>query len=462
MVALLDLPAARTARLLALGFLDEAAAARERLQGGDAEGLHDFRVGVRRLRSTLRAYRPHLEGSVRRGDRRRLRALTGATGAGRDTEVLVEMVEGWRGRLSGEERAGADRLLERLRGRRARAGRELDREVAADFGRVRKRLGKRLRRYRAEVDPADPAGGPRAGDAVRAVAEEMAEALREALDGVRSVADQTRAHRARIAAKRLRYLLEPFAGEVEGLPAAVRRLKGVQDLLGEMHDAHVLHGEVAAALDDPAAAEADPDPRPGLRALAERAAAERGRLFEAVEAAWLAPGAGGFFEELREVAARMGGAGEDQEVERKYLLRGFPELGGLEAEVWEVEQGWLPGERLAERVRRVRAGGEERWYRTVKLGKGVRRTEVEEETPAKLGRALWKLTRGKRVRKRRYRVADGALVWEIDRFHRRRLVLAEVELPSEDAPVELPEWLRPYVEREVTGDPAYVNLNLAR
>ena len=66
------------------------------------------------------------------------------------------------------------------------------------------------------------------------------------------------------------------------------------------------------------------------------------------------------------------------------------------------------------------------------------------------------------MRKHRYRVKHGDLLWEIDRFRDRRLVLAEVELPAEDTPVEIPEWIGAVLVREVTGDPAYVNLNLAR
>ena len=42
------------------------------------------------------------------------------------------------------------------------------------------------------------------------------------------------------------------------------------------------------------------------------------------------------------------------------------------------------------------------------------------------------------------------------------LVLAEVELPSEDVQPRLPDWLAPYVVREVTGEPEYLNMNLAR
>jgi len=75
---------------------------------------------------------------------------------------------------------------------------------------------------------------------------------------------------------------------------------------------------------------------------------------------------------------------------------------------------------------------------------------------------MWPLTEGKRVTKRRHKIADGGLVWEIDAFTDRELVLAEVELPSPNTEAKLPEWLAPYVVREVTEESEYVNINLAR
>lgn len=127
-----------------------------------------------------------------------------------------------------------------------------------------------------------------------------------------------------------------------------------------------------------------------------------------------------------------------------------------------IHQGWIPGEQLQERLRSVREEGTTRYFRTVKLGRGVRRVEVEEETTPEIFRRLWGLTSGKRVRKRRFIVleADGH-TWEVDQFLDRELVLAEVELPSEDAAVAFPPWLEPLVVREVTGEDAFVNVNLA-
>ena len=128
----------------------------------------------------------------------------------------------------------------------------------------------------------------------------------------------------------------------------------------------------------------------------------------------------------------------------------------------EIEQGYLPGERLAERVRRVKQDGAVRYYRTVKLGKGISRIEVEEETTERIFRRLWPLTRGKRVRKRRYKVKEGGFTWEVDRFRDRPLVLCEVELPSEDTDAPLPKWLQRELVRDVTEEGEFANINLAK
>lgn len=127
----------------------------------------------------------------------------------------------------------------------------------------------------------------------------------------------------------------------------------------------------------------------------------------------------------------------------------------------EIEQGYLPGKRLAERLRHLRDNGAKRWLRTVKLGSGTVRTEVEEETTRELFAAMWPLTEGHRVRKRRYAIVDGPITWEIDEFLDRDLVLAEVELPSASVAIEPPSWLAPLVVREVTEESAFANVNLA-
>lgn len=151
------------------------------------------------------------------------------------------------------------------------------------------------------------------------------------------------------------------------------------------------------------------------------------------------------------------------EIERKYLLSGLPPVAE-EAPFVEIEQGYLPGEELIERLRVVRDEHGERLYRSVKVGTGLSRIELEEPTSPDLFYAMWPFTSGRRVSKRRHLVHDvnNALTWEVDNFTDRDLVLAEVELESEGQDVELPDWLVPYVLREVTGESAYLNFELAR
>src|SRR5438093_1375653 len=110
------------ARRIAVNLLDAASAARERLtDADDAEALHDFRVAMRRLRSTLRAYQPQLDAVVPSKLRRRLRDLARATGEARDVEVQIAWLEPRRDELPGARRAGVPWLLSRLTQRRERA-----------------------------------------------------------------------------------------------------------------------------------------------------------------------------------------------------------------------------------------------------------------------------------------------------------------------------------------------------
>jgi adenylate cyclase len=62
------------------------------------------------------------------------------------------------------------------------------------------------------------------------------------------------------------------------------------------------------------------------------------------------------------------------------------------------------------------------------------------------------------IEKNRYKIPYEGLMWEIDEFfgENQGLIVAEVELKSEDQAFKKPEW----VGAEVTGDPRYFNSNL--
>ncbi|HJQ22206.1 MAG TPA: hypothetical protein VJ867_17850 [Gemmatimonadaceae bacterium] len=150
------------------------------------------------------------------------------------------------------------------------------------------------------------------------------------------------------------------------------------------------------------------------------------------------------------------------EIERKYLLRAlpvFPRLTGI----LEIEQGYLPGDKLVERLRREQhQDGTVNYYRTVKLGGGVERIEIEDLTDRATFEHLWQLTGGRRLTKRRYLVPNDTDLWEVDEFTDRDLVLAELEIDRADAKIVFPEWLREVLVREVTEEKAYTNRSLAR
>jgi CHAD domain-containing protein len=324
---LLDRSAALGARLVALAYLDQAAEALARLdRPEDTEALHDFRVAVRRLRSTLRAYRPLIAESVTRRQRRRLRDLGDRTNAGRDAEVQLAWLREQEGRLAPRERHGWRWLVERLEARRAAAYEETLGEVRADFPGIARRLRRRLEEYRARVPPAgepeEPRFGAVAGQALATAAAEFGDRLA----AVRDPGDAPPAHAARIAAKRVRYIVEPLADRAPGGPSLVRRLKSLQDLLGELNDCHVLEAEIGAGVAETGAARArrlldvaltdgpdaarragraGRDPRRGLLAVARLVRARRQELFLRLEEEWLADGGRAFGAELGAAAQAL-------------------------------------------------------------------------------------------------------------------------------------------------------------
>lgn len=148
------------------------------------------------------------------------------------------------------------------------------------------------------------------------------------------------------------------------------------------------------------------------------------------------------------------------EIERKFRVASPPSwLSECVAE--EVRQGYLI---IGADVEiRLRAIGERRVL-TVKRGHGEVRDEVEVEISREQFDALWPLTDGRRLAKRRRRVSldEGGLVADVDTYESELegLVVAEVEFESEsEADVfEPPSWLG----TEITGDERFANQSLAR
>ena len=474
-------PAEEGARLVALRQLDEARQAIARAGNPrDEEAIHDVRVALRRLRSTLASYRAFLDTEVAASALVRAGKIAGQMGGARDSEVWLE----WLAARLESAKPARRTALESLRAELEAAFR-LERAHALEglgdrFEELEAELRASLSTYAAPVSTGPSPAGPRfalaASDALRAAAAE----LEHSLAAVNGPSDGHAEHQARIAAKRVRYVLEPLRRLTDGAQDVLGELKRLHDVLGERHDRDRLSARLRGALERAALATAQGlfaavrahDER-AARALRTRpaenslldllrhTAEESDALFAELAGSWLSGKDAPFLARLGAVVDALRRMGSPpQEIERKYLLRALPErLRGAEAT--EIEQGYLPGGNVRERLRRAVGPRGARCTRTVKVGTGRVRAEYEEEISAAEFARLWPLTESARLRKRRYRVPEGSLTWEIDEFIDRPLVLAEIELPTEDTEVVMPAWLEPELVREVTGELEYSNATIA-
>ena len=120
-------------------------------------------------------------------------------------------------------------------------------------------------------------------------------------------------------------------------------------------------------------------------------------------------------------------------------------------------QGYIASGR---RTVRVRISDDKAWL-TIKgpsTNGGLTRYEWEREISLKEALELIQLSEGATIEKRRHIVEYEGHTFEVDEFEGENagLIIAEVELQSEDEELEHPEWLG----REVTGIKRYYNSHL--
>lgn len=469
------LPAQDGAQLTALQWLEQLCAARaawRRVQDDDntahtrhaalherARALHQARVALRRLRAVAHEHRHMLDALITGRTKTALRTLAHATNAARDADAQREWLDATQDTLPSDAHAEVLALRawldQRRDGQRAQVTRLFRRfDVIADH--LRSQLLTCTVQYpvgqSADATPFALHVADRLALGAERLKRDLAELTKLRGDGT-AHKKAALLHTLRIRLKRQRtmlascYQLDPALGNWYAL------LTRGQDVLGALRDAELL-ATVARELRLHAL----------MRALESVALSHR----EAFTRLWggdlhdISRTHDAAIEAMRRIGAQATPTALPMEIERKYLLRACPPEVAATPSTF-IEQGWLPGAVLRERLRRaVASDGATRLTRTIKLGPMGARIEVEEDTDAELFEALWPLTVDARIAKHRYAVPDGAFVWEIDVFLDRELVVAEVELDLGDEVPAAPAWLAPHIVRDISDDPAYLNAAMAR
>jgi len=146
-----------------------------------------------------------------------------------------------------------------------------------------------------------------------------------------------------------------------------------------------------------------------------------------------------------------------KEIERKFLVRKeLFDTSGLKGKYYS--QGYIYSENAVVRIRI----SEDSAYISIKgATHGISRLEYEYKIPMDEAKELLhNFCSGSCVEKIRYLSDVDGHTWEIDEFLGKNsgLLMAEIELSSEDEKFTLPGW----AEKEVSQDPRYYNSNLAK
>ena len=234
---------------LAGNLFDKASAACDRLGKEDDEALHDFRVAMRRLRTHLETHRDHLGKRRANKLRKRLGKLVSATNLSRDYEVQRDWIERQirSDTVSPTQREGLGLILTEFCGNGRNGAQPVD---LVPIRRHFAEIGKRFRKRRWSVPER---GGSQDAPlrSIRCVTQaalrEHAAKLRGQLNEIDSVDSVRATHRARLAVKRLRYILEPLSKAIPDARDVIVELKAMQDTLGALRDLQILQMQIALA-----------------------------------------------------------------------------------------------------------------------------------------------------------------------------------------------------------------------
>ena len=155
---------------------------------------------------------------------------------------------------------------------------------------------------------------------------------------------------------------------------------------------------------------------------------------------------------------------ENIEIERKFLLKAIPLIYFDKAIM--ISQVYISDKdaEITERVRFSQEGEVVKCFHTTKKKiDAMSSEEIEVEITLEEGKnKIEACANPREVDKVRFIKQVGDLKWEVDEFRNMDLIIAEIELPSRDTVVELPQEIQDVLIMEVTGMKEFSNSNLAR
>src|ERR1700736_1120276 len=286
-----DMPASAAFQLIASGCLKQVIANKTAILAEDAEGIHQMRIGLRRMRAAISLFSgilPDVEAGEIKTELKWLTAelaparefdvfLTRVVGPLKRNHTLLAGMQGLSHDLAKQREAAVERALAAVNSGRFR---ELVLNVASwlEAGDWRKPRAMSLR--------------VRSNEPIETVAiEQLARRQKKLLKRGRLLRKLSppKRHKLRIQAKKLRYASEFFETVFVGKKAAKRRkaflsaLKGMQDCLGDMNDISV-HESLSTAIVENAAARGNNEPRRAF-AAGLLAGSEQARLQSTIAAA---------------------------------------------------------------------------------------------------------------------------------------------------------------------------------
>ncbi|MGL4611877.1 MAG: CHAD domain-containing protein [Trueperaceae bacterium] len=280
------------------------------LSAEDQETLHDFRVSVRRLRSFLKSYEPYLKAKKHR---QRFADIMDVTSKGRDFDVHIVWLRNQKTKADDTESVGITYLLEQLVNTKT-----LDLEKVQNA--TTKAAEKLAVIFSRAVSTQETTKSKTKEETFATVTAQVLQAhskdFRELLREIAKPTDDV-IHEARIAAKRLRYTLE-LLGESE-TKSFLKKLKGFQDITGNLHDLQVLEPKVqkflhaetvlwSQTVQNKATTFSQNELRRlpelqrsyGLAAVAKRLEEEKLDLYNELQNSWLGEASTTFFKDLHD------------------------------------------------------------------------------------------------------------------------------------------------------------------